>query len=74
MDRNRARVRDRLSAPRTCADRFEAEIINVLVVFQSGLEEVFDVPDNIFYDLANLFVDKLYRSNEFPKGEKKHQI
>ena len=44
--------------------------INVLVVFQSELVEVFDVLDNIFYDLANLFVDKWCRSNEFPLGEK----
>ena len=58
------------ASPRTCADRFEAEIINVLVVFQSESEEVFDVLDNIFCDLANLFVDKLYRSNVFPKGKK----
>ena len=62
------------ASPRTCADRFEAEIINVLVVFQSESEEVFDVLDNIFCDLANPFVDKLYRSNEFPIRGKNYKF
>ena len=43
------------------------EIINVLEDVQSELEEVFDVLDNISYDLANPVVGKLFRSIEFPE-------